>query len=412
MTRPRVLFHVQHLLGIGHWQRIVALARVLDRIGMAATILSGGFPVPEAVAGGGVEILQLPPARAGDPGFRTVVDAEGRLIDESFRNRRRDLVLAALARFKPQVLVIESFPFGRRAFRFELSPLIDAAFHMTPRPAILSSIRDVLVTKRAPSHAEEVVATIEHAFDAILVHGDPDIIALDASFPLTDRIAHKLLYTGYVATNAGADDGISGTGEVIVSAGGGAVGSDLMRAALGARGLCSLAGAPWRLLAGPHLPDADFAALRASLPGGMVLERFRRDLPAMLSRCLLSISQGGYNTIVDIMRSGARAIVVPFGSGDEDEQRRRGEPLEKLGVLQLVDGKALSAKSLAAAIDRRMGRDDAPTLAVRCDGAERGAQIIADFAIGKGRASDYSHLPIGVAGARSNRGSQFGSDSI
>src|SRR5579883_1568291 len=228
MMRPRVLFHVQHLLGIGHWQRIIALAQALDRIGIAAMILSGGFPLQEVMEARGVEILQLPPARARDSGFKTIVDADGRPIDESFAIRRRDLVLAALARLKPQVLVIESFPFGRRAFRFELLPLIDAALQMAPRPTILSSIRDVLVTKRAPSRAEEVVATVQRAFDGILVHGEPHLIALGARFPLADRIAHKLIYTGYVATREALDDGISGAGEVIVSAGGGAVGSDLM----------------------------------------------------------------------------------------------------------------------------------------------------------------------------------------
>ena len=59
------------------------------------------------------------------------------------------------------------------------------------------------------------------------------------------------------------------SGEVLVSAGGGAVGGALLRAALGARRLGYLADASWRLLAGPNLPAEEFAALHADLPDGV-----------------------------------------------------------------------------------------------------------------------------------------------
>jgi predicted glycosyltransferase len=40
--------------------------------------------------------------------------------------------------------VIELFPFGRRQMRFELLPLLEAARARSPRPWIISSVRDVL----------------------------------------------------------------------------------------------------------------------------------------------------------------------------------------------------------------------------------------------------------------------------
>src|SRR5260221_4438522 len=287
MPGRRVLFHVQHLLGIGHWRRAAALADAMQRAGLSVTVLAGGMPEGDPSASAPFATIQLPPARAADAGFKTILDETGRPIGDAFKARRRDLVLAAFGRVRPHVVLIESFPFGRRAFRFELRPLIAAARQTVPRPAILASVRDVLVARDDPARHAAIVDAVRRDFDAVLVHGDPALIGLEASFPAASRIADKLRYTGYVVGKTGADDGVSGPGEVIVSAGGGAVGLTLLRAALAARPLSPLAGARWRLLAGPHLPAADYAALASDLPasrsgGGITLERFRNDFPALL----------------------------------------------------------------------------------------------------------------------------------
>jgi predicted glycosyltransferase len=279
--------------------------------------------------------------------------------------------------------LIESFPFGRRAFRFELLPLIAAAKAAAPRPAIVASIRDVLVAKDDPARAAEIVATVERDFDRVLVHGDEALVPLEASFPAATRLAGKLHYTGYVSAavppiEAGA--GTTGNGEVIVSAGGGAVGMALFRAALAARPLSPLAQAPWRLLTGPHLPAEDHATLLARRPDGVVIERFRADFPDMLHRCALSISQGGYNTTLDILAARARAIVVPFAAGRETEQAMRAGLLARRGALHLVPEATLSGVTLAAAIARALAAPTPTMPVLRRDGAAQTAAYVAALA--------------------------------
>jgi predicted glycosyltransferase len=377
MTGRRVLFYVQHLLGIGHWRRAVALADAMQHAGLTVTVLAGGSPESDA-GGARFATIKLPPARAADVSFKTIIDARGRPIDEDFKARRRALVLDALAQIRPHVVLIESFPFGRRAFRFELLPLIAAARQATPRPTILASVRDVLVARDDPARDAEIIATVRRDFAAVLVHGDPTMIALEASFPAAAAIADRLRYTGYVAGPQGGDDGITGIGEVIVSAGGGAVGLALLRAALAARSLSPLGEGRWRLLAGPHLPDADYAALAAALPSGVTLERFRDDFPSMLRRCRLSISQAGYNTTLDIIRARARAIVVPFAAGGETEQAARSALLARRGILHVVPEAALDGRRLAAAIgDALAAPPPDASLAIRLDGAASTAAFIA-----------------------------------
>lgn len=374
MSAPRVLFYVQHLLGIGHRRRALILAGAMREAGLAVTLVNGGMP-DDGETPLGVEVVQLPPVRAGDAELRTIVDAAGRPLDEALRTRRREQLLATLRAAAPAAVLVESYPFGRRAFRFELEPLIATARAMRPRPFILSSIRDVLVTKSDPVRAAAIVGAVQRDFDRVLVHGDPHLIRLEESFPAAAVLGDKVCYTGYVA-RAAADGALAGAGEVLVSAGGGAVGARLLGTALAARPLTSVADAPWRLVTGPNLAESAFGKLAAAAPSGVTVERYRPDLPAMFRRCLLSISQAGYNTVVDLIAARARAVVVPFAQGRETEQQQRAERLQSRGLLTLLRDSELDAPRLAAAIVKALA---APTLnepPVELDGARRSAEKI------------------------------------
>lgn len=387
----RVLFHVQHLLGIGHAKRAAALARAMTARGLGVTVLAGGEPV--AVEWGGAEIIQLPWARAVDASFKTLVDESGRPLDDAFHDRRRALVANAFRRIVPQVVLLESYPFGRRAFRRELDALVAEARGRRPRAAVLVSIRDILVAKPNPARVQEIVARVREDVDTVLVHGDPSLIPLGASFPAAREIAEKVLYTGYV-TERGALLGdlepISpsgpGTNEVVVSVGGGAVGAPLLRAALAARPQTSAAGLRWRLIAGPNLPKPEYEALARNLPAGVVLERFRYDFGAVLRRCHLSLSQAGYNTILDVLQAGARAVVVPFAEAGETEQALRARILAERGLIQMVDAAVLGGPdgipALAAAIERALAAPPATLGPLALDGARRSADRIAEVAAG------------------------------
>ena len=46
VSGPRILFYVQHLLGIGHLARASRVAGALAEDGFAVTVVTGGTPVP------------------------------------------------------------------------------------------------------------------------------------------------------------------------------------------------------------------------------------------------------------------------------------------------------------------------------------------------------------------------------
>lgn len=407
--KPSVLFWVQHLLGIGHLQRALRIAGALVEQGIAVTVVSGGMP-QDLPCDPAVSFIQLPPLHARDTGF-ALIDETGAPLDDSLRERRRDALLAAFAAVRPDAVVLEGFPFARRAFRFELDPLIAASHAAFWNPPIFCSVRDIVVVRDDLRRHREIVERVRRDIDRVLVHGDPALIPFDASFPPAPEIADRLVYTGYVAPLASLPDppplhslpspppqagkGRVGVlpqpenpkirerrtpeeaGEVLVSAGGGAAGRILLEAALAARRAGCLAHLPWRLITGKNLPAAEAAALRARAPSGVAIERFRDDFSAMLRACRVSVSQAGYNTVLDLLGARARAVLVPFAGGRETEQELRAERLAALGAAELVRENELSPATLTAAIERAASRPP-PQIAIDTGGAARSAWLIAE----------------------------------
>ncbi len=372
-----VMFYVQHLLGIGHLMRAAALARAMSDGGITVTLVSGGEAVPLLNARG-LKVIQLPPCRATDKSFKILLDGDGSAIDDAWRDKRREALLDAFTDVNPDILMVELFPFGRRQFRFELLPLLEAAHRATPRTITITSVRDILVEKHKPERNIEMVETVEAHFDRVFVHGDPNLIPFDATFPHAGRIREKIAYTGYVVDRdrLRRRDGLDGQNEVLVSAGGGGVGEPLLRAAIAARPLTAFANTTWRLLVGANLPDAVFGDLSATAPAGVVVERARPDFVTLLSNCRVSISQGGYNTVMETLATRARAVIVPYAGGEESEQTLRADLLRQRGLIEVVPEDGLTPEALAADVDRAAGRTNDDTFAVNLSGTATTTELV------------------------------------
>lgn len=371
----KVLIYAQHILGIGHLVRAARVAHALERAGAEVVVVLGGMPVP-GIDWGGARLVQLPPIRAGEKGYADLVDARGRPIDDELRLQRRAALIDLFDAERPDALLIEAFPFGRRAMRFELIPALERAREWARPPVIASSLRDILHENRKSRLNLETAELAERLFDLVLVHGDPELIALEASFPETGRIAHLVRHTGIVAPDDGA--GLEGPAfDVVVSAGGGAVGQAVLESAMAALPDCAAKDACWCFVTGPNLDDATRRRLAEAAPENAAIVDFRSDFVALLGQAKLSISQAGYNTAADVMTAGCRCVLVPSAYQGETEQTRRARLLRGRGLAQVVEEAALTPKTLAQAIDRAwhgapMDRRAVPDLA----GAEATARIM------------------------------------
>lgn len=369
----RVLIWVQHLLGSGHLRRALTLAGALAGRGHGVTLVTGGMPIawpPHAA----VEIVQLPPLRAADARFGHLVDGTGQPAGEDLLAARRERLLAAFKAARPDIVLTEMFPFGRGSLRAEVTALLEAAKARRPRPLIAASVRDILVGKSDARKEARMLALCDAFFDLVLVHADPKLVRFEASFPRAAELRAPLAYTGYVVEPF-ALPAPATRDEILVTAGGGAVGGRLLRTALATRRLVGVEGRSWRLVLGTNLAASEALDLQRQASGEMIIDRHHESLVPYLARAAVSVSQAGYNTVAECLATGAPMVLVPFGSEGEDEQSRRAERLARLGLASVVPEAALTPDALAAAIRTMLARER-PAVAIDLDGAAETVRLL------------------------------------
>jgi predicted glycosyltransferase len=292
-----------------------------------------------------------------DPYFKNLHSPTGETL-ESIREVRGRRLHALLREETPDVFLIELYPIGRKAFRFELDPLLDEiATGKLPRCKVVCSVRDILVEKEDQArHETRAVDSLNRWCDARLVHADPDVIRLDATFSRMEAIRIPIVYTGFVAPPvAPVGDraawrearGISPEQTlIVVSAGGGAVGYPLLDAVT--RVLPHLPddrSLRVQVFTGPFMPAENIAQLNRRRSDRLRIDRFASDFPAWLHAADLSVSMAGYNTCMNILATGVPALVLPFDQNRE--QGLRARLLEDRGLLGVLSTDDLNSPGLA-----------------------------------------------------------------
>ena len=175
-------------------------------------------------------------------------------------------MLGTLDRCRPDVVVVELYPFGRRKFEFELVPLLDAAIAAPRRPLVVSSVRDILVRRDdGGRHDDRAGAVAARYLDAVLVHSDPAFARFEESFRPSVSLAVPVHHTGFVVPSRTTPLPTHPARRVVVSAGGGMVGEALLLAAVAAApAVARRAGLTTTVVLGPFLPADARRRVRAT----------------------------------------------------------------------------------------------------------------------------------------------------
>lgn len=365
----RVAFLVCHLSGSGHLARTLTLAHAVAAAGGAATVISGGRPLPHLDAGS-LRLVQLPPVAVTGLDYSRLTTPEGAPADDALMAARARRLAQALENARPDVLVTELYPFGRRILAREFDAAVAQARAMGA--GVLASVRDIPEPPRKPGRVAAAHAILRAGYDGALVHGDPAVAPFALGWPGAAEIADLTRATGYVS--APQPEPAGDPDEVLVAEGGGALGRGLLSAAVEAARRDD--GRPWRLRVG----GADAAAAAAELTrlsrgAPVVAEPAAPDFRARLRTCAAVVSRFGYNAAVEIAQAGAPAVVLPLTDAGEREQTLRVEAFARLGLVETPP--APDPEALLDAVRRartRGRRRDAP--AVDLGGAEASARLL------------------------------------
>ncbi|MFC4216094.1 glycosyltransferase family protein [Pseudophaeobacter arcticus] len=373
----KVMIVVTHLLGTGHLSRALTLGRAFRAAGDEVQIVSGGFPAPQLDMGD-IDMLQLPPLRSDGVNFTQLLTPSGALADDRFYQERQLTLCQAVQELQPDVLITELYPFGRRSLRHEFRALLQASKALPKPPKILASIRDILAPPSKPEKAVKADAVIAEFYDAVLVHSDPQATRLELSWPVSDRLAAKVHYTGFVApAAAGPHPEAEGSGEILVSAGGGSVGDEIYQTALQAARL--MPDTPWRLLVGGSDANARIEQL-SKIPSPAIMEPARPDFRQMLTHVAASVSMCGYNTALDLLQAETPAVLIPFDAGKEVEQSLRAQSLTPLAGIEALRTAELTPERLIAAVKKVRCAPRRSADQFQFDGARRAVEIARDLA--------------------------------
>ena len=347
----KVMFYCQHILGMGHLIRSVEIVKGLIP-DFEICFINGGQVIPEFEFPPEIEVINIPAVKT-DSEFNELRPVNDSLTMEEVETIRTKMLLDTCDRFQPDILIIELFPFGRRRFSFELIPLIEKAKAMGTK--IVSSVRDIVVTKQNQQrHEEKVCRLINKYFDLLLIHGDPNFVKLNLSFSRVNDFKCPVYYTGYVVQPIPKTlQIILDRPTILVSVGGGRFGHDLLE--------CVARTAPIlkdkiphhiQIFAGAFSPDEVLIKLQDLTKDldNITCDRYTTNLLDYMQQADLSIGMGGYNTTMNILSTGIPAMMMAFQGNNDKEQETRLQKLDSFGRVKMIHSKDLQPEKFAQQI--------------------------------------------------------------
>ena len=262
--------------------------------------------------------------------------------------------------YKPDVLLFDGFPFMRYPWmKSGLDFLLECVKNTWNDVKIVSSVRDICYPYQGGKGSNHYSAlTTDWAneyFDAILVHGDKNFVKLDESFEHLNLIDPPVYYTGYVTdTYKPKPQKRNGT---VVSAGGGRVAMDCFDKAMELYD-----GTDWTFSVGPNMKKlylekllkwaSDKKEMRTIMPILKPMYTFQKmtrpkvkivynvkNFRDLLVKYKLSISQAGYNTVMDLLMTDTPAKFVPYvDEYGEQEQTTRARLIDNMKIKPDMNG--------------------------------------------------------------------------
>ena len=353
----KIIVYCQHVLGVGHFFRTLEICRALA--GHDVILVTGG-PAVDVILPEHVRTVCLPGLQMNREFKGLHPTQPGKTLDE-VKSERRARLFSLFEEETPELFLVELYPFGRKAFRFELDPVLKGIREGNLPPVeVIGSVRDILVEREdAEKYEKRVILTLNRFFDGLVVHAKADLIKLEETFSRMEEIAVPVFYSGFVTPFPAANARRRIRQQLalkteerlaVVSAGGGKVGDRLIEAVLGAIPMMKSHGQTrFIVFTGPYLGAMEFARMKRMAGDRASLRRFSNDFLSYLKAADFSVSMAGYNTTMNILASRVPALVWPFPQNRE--QRMRAERLAEFDALSVLSEKDLDPSRLAELMD-------------------------------------------------------------
>lgn len=354
----RIALYSHDTMGLGHVRRNLLLAQALADSSLQANTLiiagvreAGAFAMPQ-----GGDCLTLPAYRKdhnGEYAPRSLA-----METTSLAILRSQVIGAALKNFAPDLFIVDNVPRGALQ---ELTPVLTRLKGQGKTRCVLG-LRDIL---DAPDRVQKQwrlqdnEAAIRDYYDAVWIYGDRNVYDAVEEYAFPPDMAAKTSFTGYLdpTTRLIPGDGdpdlfarlpkdLQQKGFTLCMIGGGQDGLAVTQAFAQAELPADEYGV---IVTGPFLPSPQkqrLLDLVAGNPRLKVLE-FLPEPMRLMRQARRVIAMGGYNTVLEILCLGKRALIVPRDR-PRLEQTIRAQRLRARGLLDFIAFHQLNPRTLSA----------------------------------------------------------------
>jgi predicted glycosyltransferase len=304
-----------------------------------------------------------------------------------FQSLRENLIATVVRDFRPHVFVVDYHPQGKKG---ELVPMLINS----PNTKKVLGLRGILGTPVETNNeffSPRMVAFIHEYFSAVHVYVDPNVLRLEEYYQVPTSLRNKLTYTGYVTrptvaskAQARALLNLDPHARLIVANFGGGQGTEKLWRAV----LYSLSRIQKRfdfayLASGPYLEADAYERLRlqSSEYPHWTWTRLLNPLPLWIKASDLFIGSGGYNSLAEVIATGANALVVPRHLNDR-EQELHTTRLADLNILRVTSLERILCEAITSLLEACLAEPYPSELPfkIAINGAMQSANLIAGLA--------------------------------
>lgn len=361
----RLLVYSHDTFGLGNIRRMLAICEhLVETEADLSVLLVTGSPVIHSLRlPARLDYIKLPCLTRSDfEGYD--VKYLGTEIGETIR-LRSDLILSAVANFKPDLFLIDKKPYG---VKNELMMALNYARLHLPESRRMLVLRDILDSPERTVQAwrkNGYYDAIRLFYDRVFVLGAPEVFDLRREYELPVDVAEKVGFCGYLRRKATIrprfevrEEFRASAGEelILVTPGGGQDGFEILSTYLDSLE-CASPSPPCRsiLVSGPEMPQPqkEFLQRAAAKYQQTAFCEFTDDLMSLMNAADVVVSMGGYNTVCELLSLDKRAVVIPRVRPAE-EQLIRAERMAARGLFSFLHPDRLTPASLKAAVSKEL----------------------------------------------------------
>ncbi len=384
VNQPRIAIYWHNGRSLGHTVRCATLGQAL------LTHIPASIVVGITGASKGFELLPPDMDLIKIPSYLTYDSTEGvrttpvlSVAKEQFQRIRENLISTFVQDFQPHALIVDFHPEGKNG---ELIPTV----LNSPKTHKVLGLRGIIGSPTETNRDffnPRLIAFIQEHFSAIHVYIDQHVYRLEDYYTIPDSLSAMFKYTGYVTRPT-----LSSRAEarallelapdariVVISFGGGQGTEPIWQTILHGLSKIQKQFDHAYLSAGPYLEADAYERLQTQVSKhpDWTWTRLLDPLTAWIKASDLFIGSGGYNSLAEILATGANSLIIPRQL-NEREQEKHATKLANLNILRIANLDTILSNDISSLLEMCL-KEPYPqnqTLTIATNGAQHSARLI------------------------------------